>query len=96
MAVEDEDEREREDTSDEEEADQERRPEETDEEEVIEAPDPVPGLTARLDHVTEEEKQMGPVAAMPEAGPDGSDVDAEARRGASPEEDEDKDEPAED
>jgi len=69
-------------------ADQEDRPEETGEEEVVEAPEPEPGLTAPLDYVTDDEKDKGPVAVMPGAGPDADDADAEARRRLHDDEDE--------
>ena len=35
-----------------------------------EGPRPDPGLTAPLDHVTEEEEKAGPMGVMPGAGPD--------------------------
>ncbi len=35
-----------------------------------EGPRPEPGLTAPLDHVTEEEEKSGPMGIMPGGGPD--------------------------
>jgi hypothetical protein len=39
-------------------------------EEAREAADPEPGLTAPLDHYTEEERRMGPQGVMPGSGPE--------------------------
>jgi hypothetical protein len=47
-------------------------------------PELEPGLTARLDHVTEEEKKSGPMGMMAGAGPDPDDV---ARSGVEGQED---------
>jgi hypothetical protein len=33
-------------------------------------PDPEPGVTAPLDHVTDDERDLGPVGVMPGAGPE--------------------------